>query len=153
MFEVNADSRDSNRAKDPRSVFKRFAKKKKTEKPRADHEEEEAAIVALAERTHPEASPHAPSRPVFAKLPEQERAQHKNEQERKKNKQLVRNFLEDYEEDMHKRRLRSKQARRLGWERKMCWCCSMAGCAPQLQDDNAMKATAAFALHTLSRRR
>lgn len=126
------------REKDPR-----FAKKKKTKMSRADREEAEAAIAALVERMHPEASPlpilpaaqssslptagfdwsvltYAPGRPQppkeqkKKKMSEQERAQLK--QERKKNKELVRNFLENYEEDMHKRRLHIKQARRLAAE-------------------------------------
>ena len=60
--------------------------------------------------------PQPPKEQKKKKLSEQERAQLK--QERKKNKELVRNFLENYEEDMHKRRLHTKQARRLGPPRR-----------------------------------
>ena len=58
--------------------------------------------------------PQPPKEQKKKKLSEQERAQLK--QERKKNKELVRNFLENYEEDMHKRRLHIKQERRLAAE-------------------------------------
>ena len=64
--------------------------------------------------TYAPGRPQPPKEQKKKKMSEQERAQLK--QERKKNKELVRNFLENYEEDMHKRRLHIKQARRLAAE-------------------------------------
>ena len=57
----------------------------------------------------------APKMALFGRIP-RAGGVNKNEQERKKNKELVRNFLEDYEEDTHRRRLHIKQARRLAAE-------------------------------------